>query len=369
MQLFSSSFFKKGISVVTTHRLLLVSFLFFFLFATWVKLFAIGTPYTGGETLDPECAPGDPNCIVSVLPDQTGHSGQFLTTNNGIASWGDVDLSNINLTYTPSGAISATVGGLSSGTDLGTSPMSLQTLLDRILYAVTNPSASLSAASSSREFGSSNVVTLSWTATKNAGTPTITAISVSANNSGAITGGAITPTGNTQSNASYGATVVQNTTSPTTFTLTVTAGSRSATSTATVQYKHRVYYGVSSRDNVSGSTPMSDAQIMALANSPLGTSRSISSTTFNPSAQYVYFAWPAYNAGWPNFEPSGGCTAIDITSGTPVGSTNCFFSQGAAVTDFLVETRTFTNASGYSTSYKVYRSQNLLSGSVSYAIQ
>jgi len=366
-----NSFLKdKKIKISNTfkqHRLLLLAFLFFFLLSSWIKVFANAWPYGPGLILDPGCSPTDPDCTVSILPDQTGHSGQFLTTNNGTASWGDVDLSNINVTYTPSGATSAAVGGLASGTDLGTSAMSLQTLLDRILYAATNPSASLSVSSSSREFGSSNAVTLSWTATKNTGTPTITAIAISANNSG-TTGSSITPTGNTQSGSNSG-TVTQNTTSPTTFTLTVTAGSRSATSTATVQYKHRMYYGVSSRDNVSGSTPMSDAQIMALANSPLSTARTLSSTTFSPSSQYVYFAWPAYNAGWTGFEPSGGCTAIDITNGNPVGSTNCFFSQGAAVTDFLVETRTFTNASGYSTSYKVYRSQNLLSGSVSYAIQ
>lgn len=320
--------------------------------------------YPTDNATDPSCAPGDANCYVSTFPDQTGHGGQFLTTNGTTVGWGDVDLSNLNVTYTPSGSTTATAGGLTSGTDLGTSALTLQSLLDRVFYAATNPSATLSASSPTREFGSSNAVTLSWTATKNTGTPTITAIAITANNSG-TTGSAVSPTGNTQSGSNAG-TVVQDTASTTTFTLTVTAGSRSATTTATVNYRSKFYYGVSSvASAVDGSgTAITDAQIRGLANSPLSTARTLSATTFSPSSQYVYFAWPA------SFEPVGGCNAVDITStSTTVGTTNCFFQGSTPITDFLVETRTFTNASGYSSSYKVYRSANLLSGSVAYSVQ
>jgi len=46
-----------------------------------------GNPYTVGETLDPSCTPGASNCYVTVLPDQTGNNGKFLTTNGTTMSW------------------------------------------------------------------------------------------------------------------------------------------------------------------------------------------------------------------------------------------------------------------------------------------
>lgn len=45
------------------------------------------SPYLPGESLDPSCAPGDINCLVQVIPDQTGNSGDFLTTDGTTTSW------------------------------------------------------------------------------------------------------------------------------------------------------------------------------------------------------------------------------------------------------------------------------------------
>ncbi len=45
-------------------RLILLSFTFFILFATWIRIFATG-PFSPGAQLDPDCAPGESGCTVT----------------------------------------------------------------------------------------------------------------------------------------------------------------------------------------------------------------------------------------------------------------------------------------------------------------
>lgn len=94
------------------------------------------SPYIGGETLDPTCAPGDPNCTVSIFPDQTGHAGEYLTTDGNTVSWvaivggGGGTVTSVsgtsnriavtNPTTTPVIDIAATYAGQTSITTLGT---------------------------------------------------------------------------------------------------------------------------------------------------------------------------------------------------------------------------------------------------------
>ncbi len=68
---------------------LLTGFLFVLLFGAYISVFATppGSPYQAGETLDPSCAPGDTNCFVQILPDQTGNTGKFLMTDGSVTSW------------------------------------------------------------------------------------------------------------------------------------------------------------------------------------------------------------------------------------------------------------------------------------------
>ena len=70
---------KKGYS---RHRLLLLSFLFFFLFSTWVKVFATDWPYAPGATLNPGCAPTTVDCNVngSITGTTLSISGSGTTT-------------------------------------------------------------------------------------------------------------------------------------------------------------------------------------------------------------------------------------------------------------------------------------------------
>ncbi|MES2931044.1 MAG: tail fiber domain-containing protein [Patescibacteria group bacterium] len=73
---------------------LLSGFFFTILFSSYLSTFAIGSPYQPGETLDPACPPGEINCIVQIIPDQTGHAGEYLTTDGTVTSWGIVNTSN-----------------------------------------------------------------------------------------------------------------------------------------------------------------------------------------------------------------------------------------------------------------------------------
>ena len=76
--------------------------------------------------------------------------------------------------YTPQGVTLATVGGIASGTDLGTSPMSIQDLFDLILYPYVSPvftSFSISGQSTTVEVGTtlSGSKTFIWFITLNSG--------------------------------------------------------------------------------------------------------------------------------------------------------------------------------------------------------
>ena len=52
--------------------------LFILLLGAYANIFAIGSPYTQGETLDPACIPGEVNCIVIPSNISGGLGGQIL---------------------------------------------------------------------------------------------------------------------------------------------------------------------------------------------------------------------------------------------------------------------------------------------------
>lgn len=99
-----------GLSVFKQHKKLLFSLAFFAVFGLTLQIFAAPpvTTYSQGETLDPSCVPGSTNCIVSIIPDQTGNSGKYLTTNGTTASWSTISgggggLSSVSVTGSLSG--------------------------------------------------------------------------------------------------------------------------------------------------------------------------------------------------------------------------------------------------------------------------
>lgn len=128
-------------------------------------------------------------------------------------------------------------------------------------------------------------------------------------------------------------------TSNTTYTLTVDDGTsfpgHSDTATASVNFRHKAYWGTSA------STSLDSAGILGLPNSAFATGRA-RTFTVNGGGQYIYYAYPAsYDAG-----------------GDASFTVNGFPTSG-----WVKTTVSFTNASGNVTSFSVYRSAEVQSGS------
>lgn len=121
-----------------------------------------------------------------------------------------------------------------------------------------------------------------------------------------------------------------------TYNLTASDGSNTANGSTSVLFRHKRYWGNSTN------TSLTDGQIIAL-NSEFSTTR-VQSRTVSPSGEYVYFAYPA---------------AWGLASFTVNGLLN---------TDWTLVARSFVNASGYTETYNIYRSNNLLTGTYVIAI-
>ncbi len=115
-----------------------------------------------------------------------------------------------------------------------------------------------------------------------------------------------------------------------TYTLTASDGTTTTNGNSSVTFMQKRYWGTNAN------TSLNDAEILALS-SEFSSSRSQSRTIIAAGA-YVYFAWPAsYGTG-------------------------TFTVNGLPNTAWTLVTRAFVNASGYSESYNIYRSDNLLTG-------
>lgn len=121
--------------------------------------------------------------------------------------------------------------------------------------------------------------------------------------------------------------------SDTTFTITGSDGQTSKSASTSVKFLPKRYWGVSAK------TSLTDEEIIALS-SELSTSR-LQTRTFDCSGgKYFYFAIK-----------TSYCNGIEFKVG------------GLSFSDMIVETRNFTNASGYTDSYNVYRVNNIQTGS------
>jgi hypothetical protein len=210
----------------------------------------------------------------------------------------------------------------------------MQEMWDKLLYPYVYPYAALSGGNS-REYGSSNAVTLSWTATKN--TKTLTFITLK-KNGGSIQN--VVVTGNTQT-GTFPTTAVTNTN--TTFSIDVTDSNTPTPNTVTaltyVYWDNRRYWGTlpsgHALTTISSST-FSHADITSLSNE-LGSgytqTRSIT-TNFD----YVVFIWPN--------------NAVNLSTNPPHVSIGGFGNNNWIKTRSNV---TFTNQNSYSgTTYDVW---------------
>lgn len=104
------------------------------------------------------------------------------------------------------------------------------------------------------------------------------------------------------------------------------SGTISGTASTTITFGQRRYWGASAAENPT------DAELRSLS-SEFSTSRA-QSRVFNPTNQYIYFAWPA-----------------------ALGEAVSFKFNGLVSSSWLLTTRTFVNASGGSAAYHIYRSE------------
>ena len=227
-----------------------------------------------------------------------------------------------NLTPTP-----FTIGGIPAGSTFSSKTM--HEMWDALLYPYVAPGASLTGGFL-REYGASNALTLSWSATKN--TKTITTIIVNST--------PIVVTGNSQA-GTQSATSTQNVN--TTFTMTVSDipnGTSTTSATTTASWSNRRYWGT-----ISAAHPLATVSNANFSHSQIS---SLSSELNNGHAQtrtittnydYVVFIWPA-NA------------SVNLSTNPPRVKIGGFGNNNWIKTRSNV---TFTNQFGYTgTNYDVW---------------
>lgn len=226
-------------------------------------------------------------------------------------------------------SVASNLSGIPAGSTF--SGASMQEMWDKLLYPYVYPYASLSGGDS-REFGSPNTVTLSWTATKN--TKTLTFITLK-KNSGTIQN--VVVTGNTQT-GTFPTTAVTNTN--TTFSIEVVDSNTPTPSTVYgytyVYWYNAVYWGKTSTFALPSMT-ISGSQPSWADGAGIGSGKNLSGTKsgsyngINGSGQYLVFAWPS-SFGTPTFTING----LPNTAWTKIGSSISFSNMYSYTTTYDV---------------------------------
>ena len=184
--------------------------------------------------------------------------------------------------------------------------------LDELLYV--SPSATLSGGGTHEIGQAVSSVVLNWSYNK-------AVLSQSLNNGiGALASGLRTYTHSGQS-----------ITANRTYTVTGNDGKKDASASTTVAFSHKRYWGVSPN------AELTDAQIIALS-SEFSSARTQARNFDASGGRYFFFAYPA---AW-------GAAAFKV--------------GGLAYSDVVLVTRNFTNASGNTTSFNIYRSGSIQTG-------
>lgn len=227
--------------------------------------------------------------------------------------------------YTNATPVPVPIGGISAGTTFSNASMS--DMWNALLYPYIAPGVALSGGST-REFGSTNVVTLNWSVTKNSSI--ITSIIV---DGVPVTGSPFT----TSQSGSQGALSVQNVN--TTFFLSAADGTSTPTTSTSVAWVNRRYWGTLSVGHplVSpSSATFSHSDITSLSNE-LGNGY-IQTRTITTNYDYVVFIWPT--------------NAVDLSTNPPAVKIGGFGNNNWVKTRNNVQ---FTNQWGYTgTNYDVW---------------
>jgi hypothetical protein len=252
--------------------------------------------------------------LLNQIPDNTGNLIEAINVRNSVYTlWQRVSQvqtvasqsASASTTYTNANPTPYTIGGILAGSTFSAKTMT--EMWDALLYPYIPPSASLSGGNT-REFGSSNAVTLNWSATK--GNKNVTAITVCVGrvDQESITLTTINSTGNQSSIKSSNSTSNINTT----FFMTVTDipnGSSTVSAQTTVSWSAAVYWGRTTSFalpsmSIVGSQPAWADGAGVGSGKNLSGSRAANYNGINGNSQYLVFAWPS-SYGTPTFTVNG----------------------------------------------------------------
>ena len=265
--------------------------------------------------------------------------------------------------YTPQGTTTATAGGLISGTNLGTTPVTIKSILDLILYPYVSPTFSafaISGQTQSLEVGASvsGAKTLTWTTT----TPANVAVNSIVIRD--VTGAANLATGLADDGSEAGIAVGTITLSaPGAYswrgqgTNTNAIGFNSAN--FTVNWYFRMFYGTSAN------TTLTENQIEALINNPLAST--FAGTFALAAGDYKYFAWPDSFGS-----PTASIGFKDANTNLPIAmvTTADDATYNLTANGWSYKLVSVTNGTGspVTTNYRLYRTLNSLGGALTVTI-
>ncbi len=267
---------------------------------------------------------------------------------NAIVASSSVTASLVYDRTTPS-TFQSNVGGVLPGS---TFSGSIQDALDRVFYPYLAPSSSLILSSSPREFGSPLLVTLNWSVVRNSD-PITTII---------VDGVPQLPTGNSQSgllNTTGTYSLTPSISQTNTFTMNVSDGTSSVSSSTNLVWMNRVYWGRVNLSSIGNPNltynPGSASLVGSVCNdvivrnltgagitpgNELTVTKNRSYNGIDGDGQYLIFAWPSVLPG------------ANSPSFTVNGLPNTAFTR--------VRTNSpFVNSLGFTTNYEVWVSNTL----------
>lgn len=192
-----------------------------------------------------------------------------------------------------------------------------------------------------RQFGNNAGLTLNWTATRH--TLPITSITV---NGLSVSSGFFSalPVNGSVSSGTTATIATPNVNQ--TYNMNVTTATESVNASTSIVFNHKRYFFGDNQDLI----PMNDSATSSVvnlhdpANAEFATSRVKSTFAITLSGQFIYYVYPT-------------------TFGAAI-----FTINGLLNTDFSFKDFVFTNPFGYSTSFRVYRSNNILNGTFNIAV-
>jgi hypothetical protein len=275
--------------------------------------------------------------MMTVLPDNVANQIAAQDVRNVVLTLYEelnglsASMTSTGFTFSNPDNTSITVGGISSGSNLYA--LDLQDIFDLMFYPYVAPVLSISVSPPTLEYGSTQGVNVGWS------------VIIKKNDviSQSITSpfGTLysTPIGIPNANTAYtgptllNQSVTPNTTTTFTFSLsdlnTSNGSGGPKTATANVTWSNRRYWGT-----FATFVALNSAQILALSNSELSTTRVQTRNGIDGGGDYLVFAWPT-SFGNPTF----------VVNGLP----NTAWSK-------VNNSFTFTNTYGYTASYDVWMS-------------